>query len=391
MNWKKIKTKDDGSYILPSNWLFVYYYEALNILFRFENSLRVFVYLILKNEFQDRWTGINFTVDGVDQSIQGIAKKRIHQAKTFGYLGYEMLCPIMHLTSGELIEIITSENYWKHFANYFMGSKEIMKNKLLEISSIRNSIAHFRPIKEDDVAVIKQNVNQTLMGIEKCLNGLVEVFNYVPTNCEESWYKELSTIGSENINFSFRQNKTEEWIKLYFTFYPVIVKKDVWGENNFHYYLTNLISPKIIEEYSNIGKFTTFLDESVPRSRMKDKGDPKFVKYLAFIFRRKCLSENYTSIGEDFKTLINDLAKEIELLRNDHLAKGKILETVSASAFLDSDAKWNISKEQLVCNQEASHPVEYWKMESLFPSNFVTEIERFPWMLTDISKSDFPF
>lgn len=148
MRWRSASTNDQGLVKTPSAWLFIHYYEALNILFRFENSLRVFVYAILKNEFLDEWKSCSFTPQGGDStSIITLARKRISQAETFGYLGFDTKAPLMHMTSGELVDLITSDAYWNKFGSYFRGRKEIIRNKLLEIGNIRNSLAHFRPIK----------------------------------------------------------------------------------------------------------------------------------------------------------------------------------------------------------------------------------------------------
>ncbi|OBU22867.1 hypothetical protein AYY22_07830 [Photobacterium kishitanii] len=50
MDWKKAEVTENESLVIPKRWLHLHYYEALNILFRFENSLRVFVYVILKKK-----------------------------------------------------------------------------------------------------------------------------------------------------------------------------------------------------------------------------------------------------------------------------------------------------------------------------------------------------
>ena len=183
MEWKDSTITDNNFIKIPKRWLHIHYYEALNILFRFENSLRVFVYSILKNEFLDEWKNCNFSMPGGDQkSIKGIANKRIKQSESFGYLGFDITAPLMHLTSGELVELIVSDPYWPKFKSHFKGNKEIIKNKLLEIGNIRNSLAHFRPIKPEDIGLVKQNSRHTLIGVEKCLKNLFSQTLRVPTN-----------------------------------------------------------------------------------------------------------------------------------------------------------------------------------------------------------------
>ena len=155
MDWKRIEKNDQGLLKVPKRWLHAHYYEALNILFRFENSLRVFVYAILKNEFGGKWSECNFTMPGGEAvAIKSLAAKRTNQADNFGYLGFDIKAPLMHLTSGELVELVTSDSYWPKFKAHFKGTKEIIKNKLLEIGTIRNSLAHFRPMKAEDIEVV---------------------------------------------------------------------------------------------------------------------------------------------------------------------------------------------------------------------------------------------
>lgn len=54
MEWKKSKQNQD-SVTIPDRWVFMHFYEAYNILFRIENALRVFIYMILRNKFKDKW------------------------------------------------------------------------------------------------------------------------------------------------------------------------------------------------------------------------------------------------------------------------------------------------------------------------------------------------
>ena len=135
----------------------------MNVLFRLENSLRVFVYIVLKNQLFGKWADISITSDDLESgTVKLIARRRLNQARNFRYLGYVISCPIMYLTSGEPIRLVMADPYWLYFKQYFRGSKDIIRNKLDEIGTIRNPLAHLRPIKLDDVEVIKQNAPSTL-------------------------------------------------------------------------------------------------------------------------------------------------------------------------------------------------------------------------------------
>jgi hypothetical protein len=208
MDWKQSKNTENNIYELPGHWLKIEYFDALNILFRVENSLRMFVYIILKNEFKEKWKDLSVTSDDDEtSSIGAIAKRRLNQDKNYAYLGYVITSPLLHLTSGELIRIITSDSYWKLFKEYFPGSREIIKNKLDEIGNVRNSLAHFRPIKKGDIELVKQNSVHTLSIIEKGLTDFILCSDIVPTNTDEDWYKELITLGVEEVTLSFKQSK----------------------------------------------------------------------------------------------------------------------------------------------------------------------------------------
>ena len=212
MNWQNSEKKEDTTEI-PKSWLYLHYYEALTTLFRIENALRLFVFVVLKNVGQEKWIDYSVVSDDAEKgTVNSIAKKRISQAKTFGYLSYTISCPIMHLTTGELIQLIDS--HWKNFNEYFPGSKEIVKNKLDEIGAIRNAVAHFRPISNDDVGVIKQNANHVLRDVEECLNQITNFSQVVPSNTEAPWYKEIRVLGTKNCSLSFHYSRNEKWIRI---------------------------------------------------------------------------------------------------------------------------------------------------------------------------------
>ncbi|HEV2626575.1 MAG TPA: hypothetical protein VGV62_15965 [Xanthobacteraceae bacterium] len=68
MDWKSAVTKEGGAIRIPERWLHLYYYEALNILFRMENALRVFVYVVLKNNLKEKWPDASFQTSEEQQS-----------------------------------------------------------------------------------------------------------------------------------------------------------------------------------------------------------------------------------------------------------------------------------------------------------------------------------
>ena len=390
MEWKQENINHEGLVKLPKRWLHIHYYEALNILFRFENSLRIFVYSVLKNEFQHDWLRCNFSVNGGEnKSIKGVVSQRIKQAESFGYLGFDITAPIMHLTSGELVEIITSETYWPKFKRYFKGKKDIIKNKLLEIGTIRNSLAHFRPIKPDDIGLIKQNSRHTLIGVEECLTNIFSQNFRVPTNTQDEWYKEISTLGTELINIEPFFSSDELWINIKLKFSIPILKNEKIGENFYSFTLAKINTPNILKEHNELSKFVTYISENVSSPALNEDFDINISKDLHVVFRKDILSQNYEAISTEIKDLLIKISEECDLLQQDNLARGKLVEPTPCSSWWyqpeGQDGSWQHHYTGLNQAYEPHHPVEYWGQHQ-FTSDVVAGSKRYPWMPADISQ-----
>lgn len=393
MNWKQANNKEANLYEIPGDWLKIEYFEALNILFRVENSLRVFVYIILKNEYQDQWKDLSITSDDAENSTIGaIAKKRLAQDKNYAYLGYILNSPLLHLTSGELIRIITSDAYWKFFKSYFLGSKDIIKNKLDEIGNVRNSLAHFRPIKKGDIELVKQNSIHTLQEIERTLTDFISCPDIVPTNTDEYWYKEIITLGLEECKVSFKQSKKERWIRLIISFQaPVFnTSKTFFGYN---YTTVNLKTDRILVDYPKITKHTICVTEVVPSAFVNSLNEPKFIKQIRFTFSRTALEKNHSEIKNDLEAILLLISHEIALIKDDNLARGRLLEVVRCRVEKDTeDEFYTLESEVFKTEFDEESPVEFWGAFNYSSKNFITNTDKYPWMPVEISKdNEFPF
>jgi hypothetical protein len=281
MEWKQPVCAKDGSVKIPECWIFLRYYEALNALFRIENALRVFVYIVLKNELKDKWLDAHVRGDDEESTVGALARKRMGQAQTFGYLGHAIACPVMHLNSGELTRLIVSDAYWTLFKPHFLGSKEIIKNKLDEIGSIRNSLAHFRPIQSDDVDVIKQNSRHVLLGIEQFLNQVLKQQDVIPTNTQDGWYKSLKTLGTDQCAFTFRQSEDEKWIRLSLEYACPIIRKPAKLQGYLSYTVLSIKSSAVLIRQPEIAQDICYLLESPSCPQMLKDNDAKFRKTLS--------------------------------------------------------------------------------------------------------------
>ncbi|MBW1656656.1 hypothetical protein [Flavobacterium quisquiliarum] len=393
MNWKSPDHIEDNKYDLPGNWLKIEYFEALNILFRFENSLRVFVYIILKNELKEKWCDLSITSDDEEKStINAIAKKRISQDKNYAYLGYVLNSQLLHLTSGELIRIITSDSYWKLFKNYFLGTKEIIKNKLDEIGNVRNSLAHFRPIKKGDIELIKQNSNHTLSEIEKTIKDFISCPDIVPTNTTDNWYKELNSIGSLECDISFKQSKNEEWVKLILTFRPPILSRTEFY-SGYGLKTLNIKVTQLLTTYKALTNQTICVNEYVPRLHTKSDVSINPYKEIRFTFGRKNLEKNYPEIKSQLEEIVEQISNEVDLITNDNLARGVLIEATNTQIIKSSSKLYTWEGSKFETEFGENSPVEYWGRLNYPTSDFVTDTEQYPWMPVTIAddKEDLPF
>ncbi|MCD8408524.1 hypothetical protein LNI96_11410 [Tenacibaculum dicentrarchi] len=391
MNWKEAKNTENNIYDLPGHWLKIEYFEALNILFRVENLLRIFVYIILKNEYKNKWKDLSITSDDDENStIGGIAKKRLSQDKNYAYLGYVITSPLLHITSGELIRIITSDNYWKFFKKYFPGSREIIKNKLDEIGNVRNSLAHFRPLKKGDIELVKQNSNHTLSIIEETIKDYISCPDIVPTNTDEDWYKELITIGIPDIGISFRQSKNEEWIKLFIEFKPPKLNEDDhWL--GYTVRTANLKTDNLLINYPNFTKYIISCTEKSPSSYVENPKDAEIEKIISLTFSRKILAENFAKIKSELEKILLEITKELALIKEDNLARGKLIEVVNC--YFDKGEKYHSLKSQpFITELTEDTPVEFWGSLNYASRHFMTDTDKYPWMPINISEDkDLPF
>jgi hypothetical protein len=388
MDWKSAEADDKGTNI-PSKWLFLHYYEALNVLFRIENALRILVYVVLKNDKRDKWLDISVSSDEADKTtISALAKKRIAQHQMFGYLGYPIDAPMMHLTSGELVRLITSDTCWPLFKDFFLASRQVVTLKLQEVGDVRNALAHFRPVSEGDVEAVKQNSKQVLSAVERALESMIMCDQRVPTNTVEKWYQELRSLGTDLCSFEFNQSTDGRWIRITLRFKVRIIIQQPENPQSFvRYYVLNINSPEVLKHYDELRQLTVYLTERVLSSSMPDNFQPVFIKQLQFTFSRATLTNEYEKVSTNLKNLLADIDNEAELIAEDNLAKGKLIHLIGLVARKQKGEKivwWNIETEGLRCQVESHHPTEYWGSISLEEANLISDSEDFPWMPTPI-------
>lgn len=391
MEWKKAKVNDSNLVEIPERWLHLYYYEALNVLFRFENALRVFVYTVLKDQLKGKWQ--ETAVSG--GCIKSETKKRIKQSEEYGYLGHEITCPMLFLNSGELIEIIVSDSYWKYFAKYFKASKSIVITKLQEIGTVRNSLAHFRPLKEGDVELIKQNTKHVLLEVEKALVQITSINTLVPTNSDEPWYLRLKSLGSENIYISLFHCENENWVRVNFSYKIPTLAKSKLSEEYYSYKVGNLRTVEVLRNFEEIKNNCIYLSDSYIGGRLDAECDIASRKEFSVIFSNQTLKNNLDDIEKSIRHVITRVDEETELLKTDNLARGVLIESKHGSARFQighsNNRYWQVNLDTLKPNTEKLSDVEYWGYVGHYETDFVSATNQYPWMPSSISDIELPF
>lgn len=390
MDWLKCQQQEQSVQI-PANWLFLHYYEALSVLFKVENALRTLVYVVLKNDRGSNWVDTNIATDEAEQTTIGaLAKKRIAQGQTYGYLGYQISSPMMHLTSGELVRLLTSETFWPLFKPYFNAAKHVVTLKLEEIGIIRNSLAHFRPLTADDVEVVKQNANQVLPVIEATLFNIVSEGQRVPTNSTEAWYLNLRSVGGQASQVIFNQSPDGAWLTLSLQFKSPILSMSPDRPDTYVAYTVLSVNPVgILNHYCGIRDRVTSVLEETPFVWMPADFKPSIIKHIKLVFSRKILQEHHAAVKSEMETLLAEIDKEADLIKEDNLAKGELAYLVTVQGNKRKYEKveyWLVNLQNLSYPVTGRDPAEYWGTISLFTRDFVSDADRFPWMPVTVSQ-----
>jgi hypothetical protein len=295
----------------------------------------------------------------------------------------------MYLNSGELTRIIMSDSYWDLFRPYFRGKKEIIRTKLDEIGTVRNALAHFRPLKYDDIELIKQNVKHAFVGIEECLAEMTQTTRVVPTNTTADWYADLSKIGSNRCKIELYQDRSEQWIRVQITYASVILRQ--YGGDDFQsLQVTNLVSPSIIKESTVLLSHCTFLSEE-PFGTVK-AGEPANVgKYISIVFSKNAVLTGHGDIANQLTNILTKIDTESELIQKDNLARGALVDSARVWGMLRTSENhkwWSTDLDSLKCEFGESDPTEYWGELGLYTSDFIAGSTKYPWMPSDISERE---
>jgi len=149
----------------------------------------------------------------------------------------------------------------------------------------------------------------------------------------------------------------------------------------------NLKTDKILKDYPNLSKHTICVTEVSPSIYTNDLESASFVKELRFTFSKNCLEKNYLDIKSELEKVLLQISKEIALIREDNLARGKLIEAVKCYFYEQSESEHFKSDGEIFKTEfEEDSPVEFWGTFNHSSRNFITDTEKYPWMLVDISE-----
>jgi hypothetical protein len=124
--------------------------EAAKSLFRAENSLRRVVGSALA-EIEDTWWPSRFPASVVRE----VEQRRKAEADSPAPARADVH-PIAYLTFGELVDSILDESNWEQVFRVKLGlTRDAFTNTTAAITTVRNKVAHNRPVSEPDLTVLR--------------------------------------------------------------------------------------------------------------------------------------------------------------------------------------------------------------------------------------------
>lgn len=159
------------------------YFDVYNWLFRFENKLRMFVYAALRAQYGKDWLHRpigSARAGGVKGTIDTVTKKRIGSLKSYSYVGEMTEIPMLYLDFDELVGLIQDDR--KLFQPLMGGAVQALGSKMDEVRVIRNNMAHFRVVTEEDYLRLERSLRDISPLIEKYIEEI--------TMDEEEYYRE---------------------------------------------------------------------------------------------------------------------------------------------------------------------------------------------------------
>ncbi len=125
-----------------------------------------------------------------------------------------------------------------------------------------------------------------------------------------------------------------------------------------------------------------FAIELLPGMRVNKDFTIDAQKEIGLTFSRRILSAEHVKIKESLENLLSQISNETDLLREDQLARGKLVSVtrVSARRNVEGDKVWwSVVRSGLQSATPDRELPEYWSFTSA-GADFVSDTEDYPWM-----------
>lgn len=217
----------------------------------------------------------------------------------------------------------------------------------------------------------------------------------VPTNTDEAWYKELKTIGNDRFKTSIFASPDQEWIRLELDYSIPVLKKLVYTDDYISYRVGNLRTAQLLTKYPALREACIYLSENPLFGRVDDEQNFSSSKSVSFVFNKLSLSQRLADIVAAVRDVAVEVEKETDLILQDNLARGELIEPQGASATTRTGSGgkkyWMLSLDNLNTSPLEIEHVEYWGQRWNFATDFISSVHHYPWMPSSISTDELPF
>jgi len=381
------------------------YYEALNLLFRVENTLRIFVFAVLKASIGEGYGNLQVG----DSTLAGTAKNRRKQEATHGYMSSPAgPNPLMYLTFAELQRLILSKSGWPHLRKYFPMSQNVLEQHLDAIGVIRNALAHFRPIDGDRIDSVRLRVAEMLPHVESCVLGLLTFTEEVPHTLSEEWFLELAAVQGRYVAIEVRRSgerAATDFVACVLRYRGRVLARHAAGE----YSVSMLITPAVLGRFDRLkAAVVCGYDEIDVDACSVDDEECVLEKCAVLVLSLRALRENLGGVTADLARLVCEIDEDSELGPGDHARlvralRVKVRKTEIQTMSWDRNElthepvgpprplwSWDLTGASMTDAIEESSPVEYWTNSwkgewGMVAGNFISHTWRFPWIPADVS------
>ncbi len=290
----------------------------------------------------------------------------------------------MYLTAGELVGIILSPTYGKLFRKFFAGPENIISAKLQEIATIRNALAHFRPVTPAHVKILRENGSVVLQKFQSQLQALLFTKKGRLIRSWKGSFVRPATENRTSIECRVGQPREAGWTVMQLLTNAKISSAST-SENTCSFMVEMVSLQRLLAAFPELQNSCVVAREwtSIP-SWDGDSSLPKITKIIRLAFLGTTESPDKAFFSNDqFPTGASSSEMIIQSTKN---LTSKYRATATEQKIGDLQTRWKIQISKSISSEESQEFPEDWScISSDFEDDPLTSIPRYPWMHTDTS------